>query len=46
MKNFVLIVISLFYFNQFMAQNQAIKITNTTTNKVKISKNYKREQEN
>ena len=42
MKNFVLIVISLFCFNQFVAQNQAIKITNTTTNKVKVIKENKR----
>ncbi|ARV08277.1 hypothetical protein BTO05_00965 [Winogradskyella sp. PC-19] len=42
MKKILLIIISLFFFNQIIAQNQAIKITNINTNKEKIIKENKR----
>ncbi|MFN2396968.1 MAG: hypothetical protein ABR597_14910 [Bacteroidales bacterium] len=42
MKKIFLILISLFFFNQLIAQNQAIKITNINTNKEKIIKENKR----
>lgn len=42
MKKIFLIVISLFFFNQIIAQKQAIKITNSNTNKEKIIKENKR----
>ncbi len=42
MKKILLFIISLFFFNQIIAQNQAIKITNINTNKEKIIKENKR----
>lgn len=42
MKKILLILVSLFFFNQLIAQNQAIKITNTNTSKEKIIKENKR----
>lgn len=42
MKKILLILISLFFFNQLIAQNQAIKITNINTNKEKIIEENKR----
>ena len=42
MKNIVLLIISTLFFNVLIAQNQAIKMTNTTTNKEKIIKDNRR----